>query len=106
MSAVQKNEKVKDPPRWLDQPGNVRKIIRGFYGLCILIILADLIFSLGWHKHAALAEDSSLHTLETLPSFYGVYGFFACVGLVYVSKLMRGWKGKNLLMREEHYWDK
>jgi len=41
-----------------------------------------------------------------LPAFYGVYGFLACVGLVYVSKVMRGWMGKNILMRSENYWEK
>ena len=106
MSNSPKTGNVKEPPRWLDQPENVKKIIRWFYGLCALIILADLIFSLGWHKHAALSADSALHSVETLPAFYGVYGFLACVGLVYVSKLMRGWKGKNILMREEDYWNK
>ena len=106
MTAKSKNLNAKEKPRWLDSPENIRTVIRGFYGLCALIIVVDLIFSLGWHKHAALAEDSNLHALETLPAFYGIYGFLACVGLVYVSKLMRGWKGKNILMREEDYWEK
>ena len=35
-----------------------------------------------------------------------VYGFIACVGLVYLSKLMRSWIGKNVLMRDEDYWEK
>ena len=90
----------------MDEPDNVRKIIQGFYWLCGLVIVADLIFTLGWHKHAAFAEDYSLRSVETLPAFYGIYGFLACVGLVYVSKLMRDWKGKKTLMREEDYWDK
>ncbi len=99
-------KKKDEPKRWLDHPGNVRKIIRGFYWLCGLVILVDLVFSIGWHKHAIFKEGASLHALETLPAFYGLYGFLACVGLVYVSKVMRGWKGRSLLMREEDYWDK
>ena len=95
-----------EPKRWLDEPDNVRKIIRGFYWLCGLVIVADVVFTVGWHKHAAFGEDSNLHSLETLPAFYGIYGFLACVGLVYVSKLMRDWKGKKTLMREQDYWDK
>lgn len=106
MSARKKNPKPKEQPRWLDRPENVRKIIRGFYGLCVSIILIDLVFSLGWHKHAAFGEEISLHSVETLPGFYGIYGFLACVGLVYISKVMRGWKEKNILMREEDYWEK
>ncbi len=104
MSKPKKN--LNEPERWLDKPENVRKIIRGFYWLCGLVVVADLIFSLGWHKHAAFAEEFSLRSVETLPAFYGIYGFLACVGLVYVSKLMRDWKGKKTLMREEDYWDK
>ena len=106
MSNPSDHKNTEEESRWLDSTENVRKVIRWFYGLCVLIILADLIFSLGWHKHAALAEESSLHAIETLPAFYGIYGFFACVGLVYVSKVMRGWKGKNALMRSENYWEK
>jgi hypothetical protein len=70
------------------------------------VIAVDFIYSFVWHKHAAFSEESKLHTLETLPAFYGVYGFLACVALVYVSKLMRDLNGKKLLMREENYWDK
>ena len=106
MSANSKTSKLKEDPRWLDQPENVRKIIRWFYGLCGLVILVDVVFSMGWHKHAAFSEEVGIHAIETLPAFYGLYGFLACVGLVYVSKLMRDWKGKKLLMREEDYWDK
>ena len=106
MNANSKTRKPKEDPRWLDHPGNVRKIIRWFYGLCGLVILVDVVFSLGWHKHAAFSEEVEIHTIETLPGFYGLYGFLACVGLVYVSKLMRDWKGKKLLMRDEDYWEK
>ena len=59
------NHKEKGPNSWLDRLGECSKDIRAFYGLCILIILSDLVFSLGWHKHAALSEDSSLHKLDT-----------------------------------------
>ena len=87
-----------EPKRWLDNPVNVRRIINGFYFLCVLILVIDLIFSLGWHKHAAFAEELSLHSVETLPAFYGLYGFLACVGIAYVSKWMRDWKGKKILI--------
>ena len=100
-----KKNKIEDEG-WLDQPTNVKRLIRWFYWLCGLVVLADFIFSFGWHKHAAFGEDQSLHEVETLPAFYGIYGFVACVGLVYLSKLMRSWNGKNILMRDEDYWEK
>ena len=106
MCARGKTRKQKDPESWLENSENVRKIIRCFYGFCILIFLADLIFSLGWHKHAALSADSSLHMFETLPGFYGIVGLAGCISLVLFSKLMRGWNGRNFLKRGEDYWDR
>ena len=91
---------------WLDKPSNVKRLIRWFFWLCGLVILADLIFTFGWHKHAAFGEDESLHAIETLPSFYGVYGFIACAFIAYFSKILRSWNGKNVLMRDEDYWEK
>ena len=101
-----KNIKPNAAKRWLDKPQNIRLFIRGFYCLCAVIMLADFVFSIGWHKHAAFSKDSGLHGVEPLPAFYGIFGFLSCLGLVYASKLMRSWKGKNVLMRDEDYWDK
>ncbi len=103
---MSEKNKGNESKRWLDHSTNVRLLIRGLYVLCILVFLIDIIFSLGWHKHAAFAEDLSLHSIETLPAFYGIYGFVVCVGLVFVSKWLRAWKGVKILMREEDYWDK
>ena len=72
-----------DDEGWLDEPSNRKKLIRWFYWLCGLVILADLIFSLGWHKHAAFAEEKPFYSLETLPAFYGIFGFeFATITLL------------------------
>ena len=106
MSAKSKNLKSREEPRWLDSSENVRKIILGFYGLCTLIIVVDLIFSLGWHKHAAFAEEKPFYSLETLPAFYGIFGFGAGLAVVYFSKIIRSWNGKKVLMRPEDYWEK
>ncbi len=100
-----KNKK-NEPKAWLDEPSNVRKIIKGLYWVCGLVMLADFIYSFGWHKHEAFGEEFILHGIETLPAFYGIYGFLVCFGLVFVSKLMRDWNGKRTLMREEDYWDR
>ena len=106
MSSKSKIKENAEAEAWLDSPSNVKRLIQWFYWLCGIVIVADLIYSFGWHKHAAFAEDSPLHAMETIPAFYGVYGFIACVGLVYLSKLMRSWNGKNVLMRDEDYWEK
>ena len=101
-----KIQKSRTQPSWLDQPENRKKSIRWFYRLCGFLILIDLVFSLGWHKHAAFSEDLSLHTVETLPAFYGVFGFLGCAALVYLSKLLSRIGEKNILTREEDYWEK
>lgn len=101
-----KSKKTDQSDYWLDCPKNVRKVIIGFYGLCGLVLLVDLVYSIFFHKHSAFDPDFLIHDLEIIPAFYGFYGFAACVGLVYVSKLMRGWKEKKFLMRDENYWEK
>ena len=99
-------KKPKEPTRWLDDPSNVKKLIRGFYWTCAVIILIDLVFSIGWHKHHAFADDSLTEGMEALPTFYGIYGFLACVALILVSKMMRSVGKRKILMREEDYWEK
>ena len=101
-----KRKKTDQSDYWLDRPKNVRKVIIGFYALCGLVLLVDLVYSIFFHKHSAFDPDFLIHDLEIIPAFYGFYGFAACVGLVYVSKLMRGWKEKKFLMRDENYWEK
>ncbi|MBG31044.1 MAG: hypothetical protein CMI31_13755 [Opitutae bacterium] len=97
---------TEETKRWLDDSANVSKLIRWFYWSCALMILIDLIFSLGWHKHAVFADGSSLEVLEVWPGFYGFYGFVACSILVFIAKALRSFQGKPFLMRDEDYWDK
>ena len=61
----------------------------------------------GFGVQSRLAQTCCIRRRETLhggnlTSIYGIYGFIACVGLVYLSKLMRSWNGKNILMRDEN----
>ena len=95
-----------EPKRWLDEPGNVKKLIRWFYWSCVLIILIDVAFSYGWHKHHAFADGTPIEKYEVWPGFYGFYGFVACSILVFIAKALRSFQGKNILMRDEDYWDK
>jgi len=101
-----KSTKTKEKKYWLDSPQNIRKFILCFYALCGLVLVADLIYSVFFHKHSSFDKELLMHYIDILPTFYGVYGFVACVALVYLSKLMRGWNGKRILMRDEDYWEK
>jgi len=103
---MSKKEKTTSPPSLLDKPENVKRLMRGFYVLCGFLVLIDLIFSFGWHKHAAFAEELGLHRLEILPSFYGAYGFIGCAGLVYLTNFLMRVGGKKMIEREEDYWEK
>ena len=74
---------------WLDQPGNIKKIIYILYGICALLFLADFFY----HKHPHFG-------FEGLFGFYALYGFVMCVALVLAAKLMR-----IVLKRPEDYYD-
>lgn len=75
---------------FFDKPKNVTIILRVFYALCIILVVADFVV----HRHIYV-------DFEKIPTFYALYGFVACVVLVVLAKVMR--KG---LMRDEDYYDK
>ena len=83
------NKEQKEPD-FFDKPENVGKIIKVFYVICTLLVIADFIV----HRHI-------YHDWENIPGFYAFYGFVGCVILVLVAKGMR-----KVLMKEEDYYDK
>ncbi|MBD3587401.1 hypothetical protein HHX48_16815 [Salinimonas sp. HHU 13199] len=72
-----------------DDPRVVTWILRVFYGICAALVLVDFIV----HRHIYTA-------VEKIPAFYALYGFVACVLLVFAAKGLR-----TLLMRKEDYYD-
>ena len=78
-----------EPRYWLDERTNVERLVRGFYTVCLLLLLLDLFVP----KHGAFA-------VEHLFGFYAFFGFAACVTLVLVAKQLR-----RVLMRSEDYYD-
>jgi hypothetical protein len=72
-----------------DNPRNVRRVIRGLIAVCIILAGLDLVL----HRHVE-------HPWESLPGFYAIYGFVACVLLVLLAREMR-----KLLMRDENYYE-
>jgi hypothetical protein len=79
------NEKI----YFFDRPENVERLLKVFYAICILLVLADFVL----HRHTGFGW-------EEIPAFYAFYGFAACVVLVVIAKKMR-----NVLMRKEDYYD-
>jgi len=74
---------------FFDKPNNIKWLLRGFYAICILLVIADFII----HRHVGLAW-------EKIPAFYAIYGFVACVILVILAKELR-----KIVMRKEDYYD-
>ncbi len=78
-----------DSQGFFDNPTHVTWILRVFYLLCGLLVAADFVV----HRH--------IYTeWESIPTFYALYGFVACVLLVVLARQMR-----LFLMRDEHYYD-
>lgn len=67
----------------------IRWILRIFYLCCAALLLADFFI----HRH-------TITDIEKLPTFYGLYGFIACVILVVIAKWLR-----IILIRSEDYYD-
>ncbi|NMH60528.1 hypothetical protein HCJ96_10890 [Alteromonas sp. MYP5] len=84
MTSENNDEKV----YFFDKPENVRLILRIFYSLCVLLLVLDFFV----HRHIYVY-------FESVPTFYALYGFIACVVLVLIAKVMR-----KVLMRDEDYF--
>lgn len=74
---------------WLDQPGNVNKLVRVLVVVCVLLFLADLLY----HKHAEFG-------FEHWFGFYAWYGFLTYCFIVLSAKALR-----RILRRDEDYYD-
>jgi hypothetical protein len=74
---------------FFDRPQTIKWILRVFYAICILLVIADFVV----HRHIETA-------IEKTPAFYAIYGFVACVILVLIATQMR-----KVLMRDEHYYE-
>ena len=78
-----------DRKYWLDEPGNVKKIIWALFAVCAALFLADAFY----HKHSHFEAENFF-------GFYAIFGFVVCVALVLAAKGMR-----LFLMRSEDYYD-
>ena len=83
-----KQHTPEEQTHFFDKPKNVTLILRIFYFLCAVLVLLDFVV----HRH--------IYTeIESVPTFYALYGFVACVVLVLIATQMRKW-----LMRDENYY--
>jgi len=73
-----------------DNPKNVKRLIYIFYAVLVILLAAEFLI----HAHAHFAW-------EDFPFFNAVYGFVACVLVIFGSKLLR-----FVLKRDENYYEK
>ena len=75
---------------FLDKPKNRQRILKYFFISLVLLIIVDFFI----HKHVEFPWEAA-------PSFYAVYGFTACVSLIFIAKLLR-----YFVKRDEDYYNK
>ena len=85
----------------LEDPKTIRKLWIGFYVVLGVLVLLDpklleLVHILEHDPHHA-----AHFVVDGLPEFYVIYGFFACVAMVVVSKKVIG----AMLMRADTYYE-
>ena len=78
-----------EPNGFFEKPENIKKMLKVFYVICGLLVVADFIV----HRHI-------YHSWENIPAFYAIYGFVGYSLLVFVAKWLR-----SFLMRKEDYYD-
>ena len=66
-----------DPPHWLDDPGHVRLLWRGFLAVLALMVAAEAVVHL--HPH---------FEVESLFGFNAWFGFAACAAMIVAAKVM------------------
>lgn len=94
-------------------------VIKACLGVLALLVVADIARVLLYHSHEAAAEAPAehaeaatgfwahlYHIAETVPVFWSIFGFIACVVIVYVSK----WYGhlhvgRTQIMAKEDFYN-
>jgi len=73
---------------WLDEPGNIRKIIYALVFINIVIVIAGPFVHI--HGH---------FPIEEIPGFYAVFGFVAYCSIIAGAVMLR-----KIVKREEDYY--
>jgi hypothetical protein len=73
-----------------DNPKNVKRLLITFYCSLVILLIAEFFI----HPHPAFF-------FENIKGFSAVYGFFSCVLLIFLAKILR-----LIVMKKENYYDK
>lgn len=74
---------------FFDMPKNKNIVVRFLYAVLSILLIIDLCI----HRHGDFHWEES-------PGFFAVYGFVACVVLVFAAKVLR-----IIVERKEDYYD-
>ncbi|MBT3784853.1 hypothetical protein HOF92_07730 [bacterium] len=74
-----------------DDLRNVKKALNCFFICCGILFCLDFLI----HRHGHIP-------VEEWPGFYAVFGFIACILLVFIAKYIL----RPLVMRKEDYYDR
>ena len=78
---------------FLDDVNRQKRFRIIFYASLVLLLIIDLVNWAVSHRHGHFAW-------EEIPFFNAMYGFTACVGLIFIAKILR-W----IVKRKEGYYD-
>lgn len=70
-------------------------LTRAFYAWLVVLALAEAV------APGLLYDEAAHFAFEDWPAFGSIYGFFSCVAIILVSKLL----GKLWLMRPDNYYE-
>jgi hypothetical protein len=86
---------VKSLERYLEDPVRLTRMKRWFYACLAALALSEAMAPYLFY------QDHPHFWFEDLPGWGSIYGLFACMAIITVSKLL----GKLWLMRSENYYD-
>lgn len=86
---VENTKNTQDKVHFFDRPGSLQKVLKVFFTSLVVLVVVDLFI----HKHAYFDFDG-------YPSFYGAFGFIACVLLVLAARFIL----RPLVKRKEDYY--
>ncbi len=75
------------------KPETLKRMLNFFYFFLCILLMVDLIAFFLFDRHGHFSW-------EEIPFFNAVYGFTACVSLIFVAKVLR-W----IVKRKEGYYD-
>ncbi len=91
---MEKNTPTEDKPFWVTKKGGWIAII-----LLHFFAIASIFFEIIEPHSDEIHKSERIHELEFLAS-YSIYGFVACVILVFMGRILR-----KITMRNENYYE-